>query len=28
LKPYLEKEGLKENVDFIDGRGLLVAVMD
>ena len=28
LKPYLEKAGMNENVDFIDGRGLLVAVMN
>ena len=28
LKPYLIKAGMNENVDFIDGRGLLVAVMD
>ena len=28
LKPYLEKAGMKENVDFADGRGLLVATMN
>lgn len=27
LKPYLEKAGMKENVDFADGRGLLVATI-
>ena len=28
LKPFLEQWNLAENVDFIDGRGVLVAVMD
>jgi len=28
LKPYIIKAGMRENVDFIDGRGLLVAIMD
>ena len=28
LKPFLEQWGLEENIDFTDGRGVLVAVMD
>ena len=28
LKPFLEQWGLEENIDFTDGRGILVAVMD
>ena len=27
LKPFLEQWGLKENIDFTDGRGLIVAMM-
>ena len=26
LQPILEQWGLQENIDFIDGRGLLIAV--
>ena len=28
LKPFLEQWGLEENIDFTDGRGLLVATMN
>ncbi len=28
IKPFLEQWGLEENIDFTDGRGVLVAVMD
>ena len=28
LKPFLEKNGWQECIDFIDGRGLLFAVSD